>query len=71
MRRMQDQDKARFEDIEVRLAHQEKMIADLNEIVTAQWVRLDLVEQQLRQVREEIRNGPQPSEGEEPPPPHY
>jgi SlyX protein len=68
---MQDQDKARLEDLEVRLAHQEKMIVDLNEIVTAQWKRLDFLEQQMRQMREEMRNAAPPAEGEEPPPPHY
>ena len=71
MRDMQDQDKARREDLEVRFAHQEKMIVDLNEIVTAQWKRLDLIEQQMRQLREEVRNATPSREGEEPPPPHY
>ena len=67
---MQD-DKTQLHDLEVRIAHQERMIADLNEIVTQQWNKLELLERQLRQVREEMRNAAPQREGEEPPPPHY
>lgn len=68
---MQDQEKTRLHDLEVKFAHQEKMIADLNEIVTAQWSKLDVLERQLRQVRDEIGNALLQRDGEEPPPPHY
>jgi SlyX protein len=68
---MQKSDSARLEDLEVRLAHQEKMISDMNEIVTQQWRLIDLLERQLRQMREEMRNIAPARDGEEPPPPHY
>lgn len=69
---MQNKDSgARIEDLEVRLAHHEKTIAELNEIVTQQWRRIDLVERQLSALREEMRNAAPPRDGEEPPPPHY
>lgn len=68
---MQDAQGASREDLEVRIAHQEKMLAELNEIVTDQWRRIDLLERQVRQLREEMRNMAPPREGEEPPPPHY
>ena len=71
MNRMQKSEGARLEDLEVRLAHQEKMISDMNEIVTQQWRTIDLLERQLRQLREEMRNIAPTRDGEEPPPPHY
>jgi len=68
---MQGGEGASREDLEVRIAHQEKMLADLNEIVTDQWRRIDLLERQVRQLREDVRNMTPPREGDEPPPPHY
>lgn len=68
---MQGGEGASHEDLEVRIAHQEKMLADLNEIVTDQWRRIDLLERQVRQLREDVRNMTPPREGDEPPPPHY
>jgi SlyX protein len=61
----------RVEDLEVRIAHQERMIADLNAIVTEQWRKIDLMERQLRELRDEMRNVVPQRDGEEPPPPHY
>jgi SlyX protein len=61
----------RIEDLEVRIAHQERMIADLNAIVTEQWRKIDLMERQLRELRDEMRNAVPQRDGEEPPPPHY
>lgn len=62
---------ARIDDLEMRIAHHEKTIAELNEIVTGQWRRIDLIERQLSQMREEVRNLSPARDGEEPPPPHY
>ena len=64
-------DDARIEDLQVRLAHQEKAITDLNEIVTEQWRRIDALERQVRALVEEMRNVMPAREGDEPPPPHY
>ncbi len=68
---MPEIESARIEDLEVRIAHHENSIAELNEIVTRQWTTIDLMQRQLAQLREEICNVAPAREGEEPPPPHY
>lgn len=68
---MQDSDRGRIDDLEVRLTHHERTIAELNEIVSEQWRRIDLLERHLTQMREEVRNLVPANVGEEPPPPHY
>jgi len=62
---------ARLEDLEVRSAHQEKTIADLNDALADQWRRIETLERIVVQLREEVRNAAPQREGEEPPPPHY
>jgi len=62
---------ARLEDLEVRSAHQEKTIADLNDALADQWRRIETLEHIVVQLREEVRNAVPQREGEEPPPPHY
>lgn len=62
---------ARLEDLEVRSAHQEKTISDLNDALASQWRRIELLERIVAQLREEVRNAQPQREGEEPPPPHY
>ena len=66
----QDND-ARLEDLEMRVAHQDRMIAELNEVITAQWRKLDGLAAQVLQLREEFQNSQVAREGPEPPPPHY
>ena len=62
---------ARLEAIEVRAAHQELAIADLNEIVTQQWNRIAALDRQLMTTREELQNmSTEPHPGNQPPP-HY
>jgi SlyX protein len=68
---MQETDRRRLEDLEVRLTHHERTIADLNEIITEQWRKIDLLDRHLSQLREEMRNVAPSGQGEEPPPPHY
>jgi SlyX protein len=68
---MQESDRGRIDDLEVRLTHHERTIAELNEIVSEQWRRIDLLERHFTQMREEMRNLVPPNTGEEPPPPHY
>ena len=62
---------ARVEALEARSAHQEHTIAELNEVITAQWTKIDGLERLMAMLREEVRNMTPPREGEEPPPPHY
>lgn len=63
-------DPSRLDALEIRVAHQDKTIADLNEVVAAQWRRIDVLERQLRMLREEF-HASIPTDGPEPPPPHY
>jgi SlyX protein len=66
-----DSNSERLLTIETRLAHQDKMITDLNEVITAQWRKIDTLERQLARLREELEAF-EPSNGlPEKPPPHY
>ena len=62
---------ARLDALEMRIAHQDRMMADLNEVITAQWRRIDVLERQVAHKREEFQNIGPPRDGPEPPPPHY
>lgn len=52
---MNDTDK-RLEDLEMRLAYQDKTIADLNDVITAQWKKIEALERQLMRLDEELRD---------------
>ena len=61
---------ARLNEVETRLAHQEKTISDLNDVVLAQWRRIEALERQLSRMNEEMQNleaGSVPVDK----PPHY
>ena len=64
-------EQSRIEALEVRVAYQDKTIAELNEMVTAQWRKIDLLERKLARVSEELENITPGTDGPEPPPPHY
>ncbi|MEP6827664.1 MAG: SlyX family protein [Aestuariivirga sp.] len=60
----------RLDEIETRLAHQEKTISDLNDVVLGQWRRIEALERQLSRMNEEMQNmdsGALPVDK----PPHY
>ena len=61
----------RLDALEIRFTHQEQTIAELNEVITAQWDRIAMLERQLQRLREEMQNMTPPREAPEPPPPHY
>ena len=61
----------RLDDLEIRFAHQEKLLAELNDIVTAQWKKIDALESQNRHLREEFQDMDLGPRAPEPPPPHY
>ena len=62
---------ARIDGLEIRFAHQEQTIAELNDVITAQWKRIEFLESQIRQLREEFQNMDTGRGTPEPPPPHY
>ncbi|HLZ67927.1 MAG TPA: SlyX family protein [Aliidongia sp.] len=64
----------RIDALEMRLAHQDEIIEDLNQIVIAQWKQIDLLTHRVQRlgdrlevVKDASSLGPQ----REPPPPHY
>jgi SlyX protein len=63
---------ARIEALEIRLAHQDRIIEDLNKVSTDQWTQIDMLRREIDRLRDRVQevesNRPdQP----EPPPPHY
>jgi SlyX protein len=61
----------RIDDLETRVAHQEKTIGELNDVITAQWRKMEAIEFQLRRLGEEMQTmdaGDAPANQK---PPHY
>jgi SlyX protein len=61
---------ASIPELEMRLAHQDKAISDLNDVVLAQWRRIEALERKLALMNEEMQNleqGSVPVDN----PPHY
>jgi SlyX protein len=62
----------RIDEMEIRIAHQDKTIAELNDVITSQWKKLEMMERQLRRLGEEIEAmeaGDGPAANQKPP--HY
>jgi uncharacterized coiled-coil protein SlyX len=57
--------------LEARFAQQERVVAELNEVVTAQWDLIESLQRQIQKLREEFEDFDLPRDGQEPPPPHY
>lgn len=62
---------ARLEALEMHFSHQDRVISELNDVVTAQWRRIDRLERQLAKLRDEQQAAGAQRELPEPPPPHY
>ena len=62
---------ARLDALEAHFAHQDRLIAELNEVITSQWRKIDLLERQVARLRQEFQNIGTQRDGAEPPPPHY
>jgi SlyX protein len=62
----------RIEALEIRLAHQEQVIEDLNRVTTDQWAQIDTLKRQIDQLGDRVQDveSNRPSLPE-PPPPHY
>ena len=59
-------------ELERRIAEQERVIADLNEMVVLQWRKIEALERRVGELREEFDAASHARpEGPEPPPPHY
>jgi SlyX protein len=62
---------ARIDDLETRVAHQEKTIGELNDVITAQWRKMEAIEFQLRRLGEEMQTMEQGDAPANQKPPHY
>ena len=61
----------RLEDLEMRLAYQDKTISDLNDVITAQWKKIEALERQLLRLDEELRDIDSIEAPPNQKPPHY
>jgi SlyX protein len=61
----------RLEEFEMRLAYQDKTIADLNDVITAQWKKIEALERQLLRLDEELRDIDSMEAPPNQKPPHY
>ena len=62
----------RIPNLEARIAEQDRVIADLNDMVVAQWRKIDNLERRLGELRDEFdASATGRPDGSEPPPPHY
>lgn len=67
-----DEHDGRMADMERRIAEQDRVIADLNDMVVAQWRKIDNLDRRLGELREEFdASAAGRPDGREPPPPHY
>jgi len=65
---------ARIEALEMRVAHQDRTIEDLNLTITAQWKEIETLTRQIARLGDqlqEVRDNAGATGEEEPPPPHY
>jgi SlyX protein len=61
----------RIDELELRLAYQDKTIADLNDVITAQWKKIEALERQLLRLDEELRDIDSLEAPPNQKPPHY
>jgi uncharacterized coiled-coil protein SlyX len=68
---MDDRLSSRIDALEILIAHQERSLAELNEVVASQWRKIDVLDRQILQLREELQSIAPARDVPEPPPPHY
>jgi SlyX protein len=68
---MDDRLSSRIDALEIMIAHQERSLAELNEVVASQWRKIDVLDRQILQLREELQSIAPARDAPEPPPPHY
>ena len=64
----------RLDELEIRIAHQDQTIEDLNAAITAQWKLIDRLERQVERLAERVADADQsagPAAPVDRPPPHY
>ena len=67
-------DTTRLDALEIRIAHQDQAIEDLNETITAQWKEIDRLKREIERLGDRVASA-EASIGQdaadEPPPPHW
>jgi SlyX protein len=61
----------RLQELEMRLAYQDNTISDLNDVITAQWKKIEALERQLLRLDEELRDIDSLEAPPNQKPPHY
>ena len=64
-------DAERFTELEIKVAFQDKVIADLEALVRSFGVRLDELARDLKQMKDAVRSPEVPMGPANEPPPHY
>ena len=49
-------EQTRIDDLEIRLAHQDQALAELNDVVLSQWRKIEMLERQISRVTLEMQN---------------
>ena len=62
---------ARINELEARVAHQDRLMAELNDVITAQWKKIEAVERQMRRLGEELEGRDSLEAPADQKPPHY
>lgn len=65
---------SRLDALEIRLAHQDRVIEDLNQTITAQWKDIDRLKREVERLSDRMASAELalgPDGGDEPPPPHW
>ncbi len=61
----------RIDDLETRIAYQDKVIGDLNDVIMAQWRKMEAIEAHLRRLGEEMQMVEASDVPANQKPPHY
>jgi SlyX protein len=64
---------SRIEALEIRVAHQDRTIEELNETITAQWKEIETLTRQIARLGDQLQEVRETAgaAGEPEPPPHY
>ena len=62
---------SRLVALETAVAHQDKTIAELNDVIALQWRRIEALERQVARLLAEVQTLGDQRNSPEPPPPHY
>lgn len=73
MHREAKDEESRIEALEIRAAHQDRMIDDLNDVIAQQWREIERLKRRMAALDDQIEKFEQFAQSgqKEPPPPHY